>query len=106
MHPLLRSAQYADLTGDPGVARAALMVALRRVDAGGGFGWPDGRSPFLGLRALDVEDHRVFFGREGEVQRLVGCCGLRLSGRRGRCCWWWAPRGVASRRWCGLGCCM
>ena len=71
VHPLLTSAQYADLTGDPGVARAALMVALRRVDAGGGFGWPDGRSPFLGLRALDVEDHRVFFGRDGEVQRLV-----------------------------------
>jgi len=71
VHPLLTSAQYADLTGDPGVARAALVAALRRVDVGGGFGWPDGRSPFLGLRVLDVEDHRVFFGRDGEVQRLV-----------------------------------
>jgi WD40 repeat protein/energy-coupling factor transporter ATP-binding protein EcfA2 len=71
VHPLLTSAQYADLTGDPSVARAALMEALRRVDAAGGFGWPGDRSPFQGLRALDVEDHRVFFGRDGEVQRLM-----------------------------------
>jgi WD40 repeat protein/energy-coupling factor transporter ATP-binding protein EcfA2 len=71
VHPLLTSAQYADLTGDPGAARAALVAALRRVDAAGGFGWPDDRAPFPGLRPLDVEDHRVFFGRRDEMQRLV-----------------------------------
>ena len=71
-HPLLRSLQYADLTGDPAGARAALGEALRRVDAVGGLGWSDDRSPFPGLRPFDVEDHRVFFGRSDEVQRLAG----------------------------------
>jgi hypothetical protein len=71
MHPLLSAAQYADLTGDPDTAWAALRAALRKVDTAGGFGWPDNRSPFRGLRPLDVEDHRVFFGRDDERQRLV-----------------------------------
>jgi WD40 repeat protein/energy-coupling factor transporter ATP-binding protein EcfA2 len=71
VHPLLTSAQYADLTGDPDAARAALTAALRRVDAAGGFGWPDDRSPFRGLRPLEVEDHRVFFGRSDDLQRLA-----------------------------------
>ncbi len=71
-HPLLRSVQYADLTVDPTGARAALVEVLRRVDAGGGWGWPDDRSPFPGLRSFDVQDHRVFFGRSDEVGRLAG----------------------------------
>lgn len=70
-HPLLKSAQYADLTADSTVARAALVEALRRIDAVGGWGWPDDRSPFPGLRPFDVEDHRVFFGRSGEVDQLA-----------------------------------
>ncbi|MGH3866548.1 MAG: TIR domain-containing protein [Pseudonocardiaceae bacterium] len=72
VHPLLRSLQHADLTVDSTGARAALVAELRRVDATGGWGWPDDRSPFPGLRALDVEDHRVFFGRGGEVEQLAG----------------------------------
>jgi WD40 repeat protein/energy-coupling factor transporter ATP-binding protein EcfA2 len=71
-HPLLRSAQYADFTTDATTARAALMEALRRVDAVGGWGWPDDRSPFPGLRPLDVDEHRVFFGRSSEVGTLAG----------------------------------
>jgi WD40 repeat protein/energy-coupling factor transporter ATP-binding protein EcfA2 len=71
-HPLLRSLQHADLTVDSTVARAALMEELRRVDAAGGGGWPDDRPPFPGLRAFDVKDHRVFFGRSGEVEQLAG----------------------------------
>jgi TIR domain len=71
-HPLLRSTQYADFTTDTTRARAALLEALRRVDAVGGLGWPDDRSPFPGLRPLDVDEHRVFFGRSDDVGTLAG----------------------------------
>jgi TIR domain len=71
-HPLLRSVQHADLTRDPAATRAALVEELRRVDAMGGLGWPDNRSPFPGLRPFDVKDHQVFFGRNGEVEQLAG----------------------------------
>lgn len=70
-HPLLRSAQWVDYAGDPGGARAALVHALRQVDAAGGMGWPDGRSPYPGLRAFDVDMHRVFFGRDADVDALA-----------------------------------
>jgi len=71
-HPLLTSLQYADLTVDSTAGRAALGEELRRVDAAGGVGWPDDRSPFPGLRPLDVTDHQVFFGRNAEVEQLAG----------------------------------
>ena len=71
-HPLVKATHYADLTEDPAKARAALVEALRRIDAAGGLGWADDRSPFPGLRAFEVEDHRVFFGRRREVERLAG----------------------------------
>ena len=70
-HPLLTFIQYADHTVDSTAACAALVEALRRVDAHGGLGWPDNRSPFPGLRPLDVEDHQVFFGRSREVEELA-----------------------------------
>ncbi|MGH3900456.1 MAG: TIR domain-containing protein [Pseudonocardiaceae bacterium] len=71
VHPLLASAHYADFTEDPARARAALAEALRRVDAAGGCGWPDGQSPFPGLRPFDVEQHRVFFGRRCDTEELA-----------------------------------
>jgi WD40 repeat protein len=72
VHPLLSDIQHIELADDQVDVRAALTEALRRVDVGGGWGWPDDRSPFVGLRPLDVEDHRVFFGRTGEVEQLAG----------------------------------
>ncbi|MGH3711668.1 MAG: TIR domain-containing protein, partial [Pseudonocardiaceae bacterium] len=72
VHPLLISLQYADLTIDSPTARDALREELRRIDTAGGAGWPDDRSPFPGLRALDVTDHQVFFGRSSEVEQLTG----------------------------------
>ncbi|MGH3709056.1 MAG: TIR domain-containing protein [Pseudonocardiaceae bacterium] len=71
VHPLLTSLQYADLTVDPVAGRAALVAELRRINTAGGAGWPDDRSPFPGLRALDVADHQVFFGRSAEVEQLA-----------------------------------
>ncbi|MGH3701876.1 MAG: TIR domain-containing protein, partial [Pseudonocardiaceae bacterium] len=71
-HPLLRSAHHADLTEDPSAGRAVLVEALRRIDAGGGLGWADDRSPFPGLRAFEAKDHQVFFGRRDEVEKLAG----------------------------------
>ena len=63
-HPLLRSAQYADLTVDPTGERAALVVVLGRVDPDGGWGRPDDRSLFPGRRPCDVEDHWVGYDTE------------------------------------------
>lgn len=51
------------ITLDSTAAPGALVEALRRVDAVGGFGWPDDRCPFPRLRPFDVDQHRVFFGR-------------------------------------------
>jgi hypothetical protein len=79
-HPLLSSIQYTDLILDSRAGRAALVEELRRVDAVGGLGWPDDRSPFPGLRPLDVNDHQVFFGRGDEVGQLVEL--LRSSAER------------------------
>lgn len=72
VHPLLSDVQHIKLVGNSVTVAAALAEALRRVDASGGWGWPDGRSPFPGLRPLDVKNHRVFFGRTAEVEQLAG----------------------------------
>src|SRR3954468_23891918 len=70
-HPLLIAAQYVDMTADAAAARARLAEALLRVDAAGGAGWPDDRSPFPGLRPLDTDEHSVFFGRAAEIEQLA-----------------------------------
>jgi WD40 repeat protein/energy-coupling factor transporter ATP-binding protein EcfA2 len=70
-HPLLAEVQYTDVTRDPVAARAAVAEALRRIDAAGGLGWPDDRSPFPGLRPFDIDRHRVFFGRAEEIKQLA-----------------------------------
>ena len=70
-HPLLNSAQYVDMASDPAAARARVVEALLRVDAAGGRGWSDDRSPFPGLRPLDTDEHSVSFGRSQEVAELA-----------------------------------
>ncbi|MGH3771517.1 MAG: TIR domain-containing protein, partial [Pseudonocardiaceae bacterium] len=70
-HPLLSEVQYGEVTRDPVGARAAVAEALRRIDAAGGAGWSDDRSPFPGLRPFDIDRHRVFFGRAQEVKQLA-----------------------------------
>src|SRR3954453_13457290 len=70
-HPLLNSVQYVDMTSDALAARARVAETLLRIDAAGGAAWPDDRSPFPGLRALDTDEHSVFFGRAREVDQLA-----------------------------------
>jgi WD40 repeat protein len=71
VHELLGSSHYADQVADPAAARVAVDAALRRLDAAGGLGWPDGRSPFPGLRPFEADLHRVFFGREVETEEVI-----------------------------------
>ena len=70
-HPLLRSRQGLDYATDPAGARAEAVIQLRRLDAAGGPGWPDDRSPFPGLRPFGADLHRVFFGRAEDTRALV-----------------------------------
>ncbi|MGH3905952.1 MAG: TIR domain-containing protein [Pseudonocardiaceae bacterium] len=70
-HPLLTDIQHIDLVQDSAAAQAALIAALRRIDAAGGSGWPDGRSPFPGLRPFEIDQHRVFLGRTDETKALA-----------------------------------
>jgi TIR domain/AAA ATPase domain len=70
-HPLLTDLQRLDLTRDPASVPGGLAEALRRVEAAGGFGWEDDRSPFPGLRPFDIEWHRAFFGRASETGELA-----------------------------------
>ncbi|MCP2244508.1 nSTAND1 domain-containing NTPase [Lentzea aerocolonigenes] len=79
VHPLLDDVQHTDLT-DRAAARARVARALAEIDAAGDPHWPDGRSPFPGLVPLDVDRHRVYFGREREIADLVE---LVVEGRGG-----------------------
>ena len=56
---------------DPDKARAKLIEALRKLDAAGGSGWPDGQSPFPGLRPFDTSERQAFFGRTREIEQLA-----------------------------------
>jgi WD40 repeat protein len=71
VHPLLRPVQHTDMAHDPAAARQALTAALRRLDAVGGAGWPDGESPFPGLVAFGSALRHVFFGRSDEIGRFL-----------------------------------
>ena len=80
-HPLLDGLQHVTHHGPQPQAREQICGILREIDATGGAGWPDGRSPFPGLRAFDVDMHRAFFGRRREVDDLVRL--LRSLAERG-----------------------
>ncbi|MDQ3765542.1 MAG: ATP-binding protein [Actinomycetota bacterium] len=57
-----------------------MAEALRRLDAAGGAGWADDRSPFPGLRPFDTGWHRVFFGRTEETKQLAELLRSTASG--------------------------
>ena len=70
-HALLASANSTRWAPDSQKAKSALLARLRVLDAAGGWGWEDGRSPFPGLRPFDKDMHRAFFGRSAEIADLV-----------------------------------
>ncbi|MHC1560795.1 nSTAND1 domain-containing NTPase [Actinomycetospora sp. C-140] len=70
-HDLLRSLQEIDLTADEQAGGERLVEVLRGLDAVGGGGWPDDRSPYPGLDPFDDKTVRAFFGREDDVRRLT-----------------------------------
>lgn len=106
MHPLLPSSryQYTDLAGDPDAARAAMGEALRRVDAAGGLGWADGRSPFPDCNRSRTTCTGCSSADTPRWRRWRACCAHRPGSPAAGCCWWWARRGAASRHWSVPGC--
>ncbi|WP_239342060.1 TIR domain-containing protein [Frankia sp. CiP3] len=64
----------------PERAREDLLRTMNRLDARGGWGWPDGKSPFPGLLPFTPDLHRVFFGRDQERRDLIRM--LRASDAR------------------------
>ena len=70
-HPLLTRKQYIDVVRDQAEARERLRSRLSVIDGGGGRGWPDGTSPYPGLRPFELGEHRVFFGRGREITQIA-----------------------------------
>ena len=70
-HTLLKAINDVDALRDPAGARESLRVKLAIIDGTGGRGWPDDRSPYPGLRAFEIGEHRVFFGRKLEIEQIT-----------------------------------
>lgn len=72
IHPLLAEHQHISVYGAAEPAgRRRLLAYLREYDIPGAAGWPDGRSPFPGLRPFEPDMHQAFFGRQTETDALV-----------------------------------
>jgi hypothetical protein len=70
-HTLLKPIHEVDAARDPSEARERLRSRLSVIDGGGGWGWPDDKSPYPGLRPFDLGEHRVFFGRHREITQIA-----------------------------------
>jgi WD40 repeat protein len=68
---LLTLKQYVDAARDASDARDRLRSSLRNIDGTGGRGWPENKSPYPGLRAFELGEHRVYFGRSAEIKRIT-----------------------------------
>ena len=69
-HPLLADLQEIDATRDPQDAHRRLTGRLVSL-YGAPLAVPDDLEPFPGLLPFDADRHRIFFGREADVQRLA-----------------------------------
>ena len=70
-HPLLKPIHGVDAILDPEGTRERLALKLGIIDGTGGLGWPDDKSPYPGLRPFDLGEHRVFFGRNLDIQKIA-----------------------------------
>jgi TIR domain/AAA ATPase domain len=70
-HPLLTPLHDVDPALDPSHAYERLRIRLSAIDGSGGWGWPDGQSPYPGLRPFAIGEHRVFFGRGREITQIA-----------------------------------
>jgi WD40 repeat protein len=70
-HPLLMPIHDIDAALDASDAHARLRSRLRMIDGGGGWGWPDDKSPYPGLRPFELGEYRVFFGRGHEITQIA-----------------------------------
>lgn len=103
-HPLLASLQHVDSTMDGAAAREWIAQELRRVDAVGGFGWPDDRSPFPGCGRLPATSIERFVAAPVRSSSSPRSCGHPRASSKALCCCWLALRAAASPRWSVLGC--
>lgn len=72
VHPLLEELRYIAIDGSAEPAgRRWLLDYLRECDVPGAAGWPDGRSPFPGLRPFEPDMHQAFFGRHAETDAVI-----------------------------------
>ena len=102
---LLTLLQFVDAAADPADARKGLRFRLGAIDGAGGWGWPDDKSPYPGLRPFELGDHRVFFGRSRSrsPRSPSGCARLTATAARRS----WRSSGLpaaGSPRWCAPGC--
>lgn len=81
---LVADVQEVDLTTSDSTARLIAALQEARVGPADAFPWDPSRSPFPGLAAFAAEDAAVFFGRDGEIDRLLELLQPTLVRGRGR----------------------
>lgn len=79
-HPLLDRVQHYPLWSHPDEVREAVGKELFALYGTGRRAWPDDRPAFPGLAPFTVADRRAFFGRDGDIRRLLA--GVRSTAQR------------------------
>jgi WD40 repeat protein len=81
-HPVLQAVQGIrfEVSLEDSTRRLMDVLRLDGLSQATGRKWDASRPPYPGLAPLDIDDAGVFFGREGDVLRLVE----RVSGQLGR----------------------
>jgi len=78
--PLLGSLHYLDYVSDPELAIQAAIDELVRIDLGSGRGWAEGQNPYPGLEAFADDRRAVFFGRDDDIQHVLGLLTASVAG--------------------------